>query len=219
MRVILSGGGAGEKTKEIDELFASIIDKNKPLLYIPVAIDKVKHPYSECLKWLRGTFDNLKVNLYEMWTESDFYKSKITSPDKFGGIYIGGGNTFYLLKILKESGFWEFLIKALKIGIPVYGGSAGAIIFGESILTSSDKNLVGLKEFSGMNLLKDISFFCHYKPEKDEKIKKSDISKILALSERTGVYIKDDKAIIIGQEPAYLFFNKNKKKINVGQLV
>lgn len=45
------------------------------------------------------------------------------------------------------------------MGIPVYGGSAEVIIFGESILTSSDENLVRVKEFNEMNLLKDISFF------------------------------------------------------------
>lgn len=55
-----------------------------------------------------------------------------------------------------------------------------------------------------MNLLKDISFFCHYKLEKEEKIKKIKDGKIIALSEGMG-YIKDDRVIIIGQEPVYLF--------------
>lgn len=219
MELILSGGGSGQNTIEIDELFANIIKKNKPLLYIPIAINKIRHPYPECLKWLKETFDKLGVKFYEMWTEEEMFKSKEINPEKFGGIYIGGGNTFYLLKILKESGFWEFLIKAIKKGIPIYGGSAGAIIFGKSILTSSDENLAGLKEFGGMNLLEDTSIFCHYKQEKEDKIKKNPINKIIALSERTGIYLKDNKATIIGQESAYLFFNKKKKEISVGQII
>ncbi len=219
MEIILSGGGSGEKTKEVDELFSNILKKSKPLLYIPIAINKIKHPYPECLKWLKETFDKLGVKFYEMWSEKDLFKSKEINPEKFGGIYIGGGNTFYLLKILKESGFWEFLIKAIKKGTPIYGGSAGAIIFGKSILTSSDENFVGLKEFAGMNLLKDISILCHYKQEKEDKIKESFINKIIALPERTGIYLKDNKATIIGQESAYLFFNKNKKEISVGQII
>ena len=61
MRIILSGGGSGERTKELDEMFASLLDKTKPLLYIPIAIDSIKHPYSSCLAWLRSTFDKLGV--------------------------------------------------------------------------------------------------------------------------------------------------------------
>lgn len=219
MKLILSGGGSGEKSIEMDRLFSSIINKSKPLLYIPIAIDNIKHPYPECLIWLKKTFDALGVRLYEMWIEEDLPKSKVTEPEKFGGIYIGGGNTFYLTKILKETPFWEFLIEALKKNIPVYGGSAGAIIFGKSILSSSDENSEELKDFSGMNLLKSISIFCHYKPEKEEKINErlKLLNRIIALSERTGIYIHDKTIKIIGQEPAILFSNKDKKEINVGE--
>lgn len=223
MELILSGGGSREKSLEMDKLFASLINKSKPLLYIPIAIDKIKHPYPECLTWLKQTFDSFGVKLYEMWTEEELYQSKEIKPENFGGIYIGGGNTFYLLKTLKESDFWNFLVIAIKKDIPIYGGSTGAIIFGKSILTSSDENLVGLKDFSGMNLLKNISLFCHYKLEKEEKIneelKNFHLNKIIALSERTGIYLKDGKITIIGQEPAYLFSNKNKREINVGQII
>lgn len=223
MELILSGGGGGKKSLEMDKLFASLIDKSKPLLYIPIAIDKIKHPYPECLKWLKQTFDYFGVKLYEMWTEEEIYQSKIIEPESFGGIYIGGGNTFYLLKTLKESNFWNFLSKAVKKNIPIYGGSAGGIIFGKSILTSCDENIVGLKDFSGMNLLKNMSLFCHYKQEKEkevsEKLKNFHLNKIIALSERTSIYLKDNKIMIIGQEPAYLFSNKNKKEINVGQII
>jgi len=223
MEIILSGGGSGMNSLEIDKLFASLVNKSKPLLYIPIAIDKIKHPYSECLQWLKQTFNYFGIKLYEIWSEEQLYQSKIIGPENFGGIYIGGGNTFYLLKVLKESNFWNFLVKAVKKNIPIYGGSAGAIIFGRSILTSYDENLVGLKDFSGMNLLKNMSLFCHFKLEKEgninEKLKNFHLGKIIALSERTGVYLKDDKIMIIGQEPAYLFSNKNKKKINVGQII
>jgi len=74
--------------------------------------------------------------------------------------------------LLKEGDFLEFLRKAIKMDIPIYGGSAGAIIFGKSILSSLDKNFIGLTDFSGMNLLKDVGIFCHYKPEKEKKLMK-----------------------------------------------
>ena len=220
MKLILSGGGTGEKTRELDELFASLIDKNKPLLYIPIAIDKIKHPYSECLKWLRGTFDKLSVDLYEMWIEEDLNRI-LDKPEKFGGIYIGGGNTFYLLKVLKETRFWEFLKDCMNRNIPIYGGSAGAIIFGFSIITSYDTNSVNLKDFNGMDILNGISIFCHYKQEKYEVIKQKillpGLEKIIALPETTGVYVNNGKLTIIGKDPAWLFFSNKKIKLNKGK--
>ncbi|MEK6793115.1 MAG: hypothetical protein AABX95_04830, partial [Nanoarchaeota archaeon] len=69
MVLILTGGGNGEDTKEIDKYFASLVDKTKPLLYLPIAIDTIKHPYPECLRWLRQTLDKLGIRKYEMITE------------------------------------------------------------------------------------------------------------------------------------------------------
>lgn len=223
MRLILSGGGSGEKNRELDELFANIIDKNKPLLYIPIAIDKIKHPYPDCLKWLRGTFDKLGINLYEMWTENEIKNIK-DEPEKFGGVYIGGGNTFYLLKVLKETNFWIFLKGCIDKDIPIYGGSAGAIIFGYSILSSDDVNNVNLRDFSGMNLLKNINIFCHYKPEKDEIVKQkifvNNLKKIIALPEKSGIYLEHGKKPkIIGKDPVWLFSKDRKVKIEIGEIL
>lgn len=220
MKIILSGGGSGEKTRELDELFANLIDKNKPLLYIPIAIDKLKHPYPECLKWLKGTFDNLGVNLYTMWTEENLNNIQ-EEPKRFGGIYIGGGNTYYLLKTLKETSFWKFLKECLNKDIPIYGGSAGAIIMGYSILTSSDPNEVNLKDSKGMDLLHSISISCHYRLEKDEiikqKIKSHNLRKIIALPESCGIYLNNKKRKIIGKDPAWIFFEKEKNQIGVNR--
>ncbi len=222
MKIILSGGGSGEKTKEIDELFAGIINKKKPLLYIPIAIDRIKHPYLNCLKWLKETFDKLGVNLYEMWTENELGDIE-DEPEKFGGVYIGGGNTFYLLKTLKETNFWTFLKRCIDKNIPIYGGSAGAIIFGHSILSSNDVNNVNLNDFSGMNTLKKISIFCHYKPEKDEIVKQKiylyNLNKIIALPDTSGIYLTDrKKPKIIGKDSAWLFSRDKKVKIRIGEL-
>ena len=53
MNLILSGGGSGDQTIKVDTLFTSLL-KNKDILYIPIAIDKVKHPYDSCLEWING---------------------------------------------------------------------------------------------------------------------------------------------------------------------
>ena len=173
MKLFLSGGGNGKQTAELDELFSKELDKSKPLLYIPIAINTEKHPYPECLKWLKSTFDKFGVKNYIMRDEKKIYYYKKEKIGNFAGIYIGGGNAPYLLKILKDSGLWDFIKQSVLNDIPIYGGSAGAIIFGKTIIPSlnDDENFVCLKDFSGMNLAKGYEVWCHYDSSKDKAIK------------------------------------------------
>jgi len=223
MKIILSGGGSGEEVKELDEKFVSLLNKSKPLLYIPIAIDNIKHPYPECLKWLRSTFDNLGINKYELWTEKDLKKSKSLSPNKFSGVYIGGGNTPYLLKKLKETGFWDFLKKTINLDIPIYGGSAGAIIFSKTILHSlyADKNWVEIKDLKSMNVLNGYELTVHYDKGKEKKLieisKENNSERVIALTEKNGLYINNENITLLGKEPAFIFDNGEIKKILVGE--
>lgn len=223
MRLIISGGGSGKDTKEQNELFVNLLDKSKPLLYIPVAIDRIKHPYSSCLEWLKSELGEFGVVKYEMWVMGDLEKSRVVSPDSFSGIYIGGGNTPFLLKKLKETGMWEFLKEAIKKDIPIMGGSAGAIIFAKSIIPAlyHDMNWVELKNFSGMDVLKGKEISCHYIPEweNDVKsmIKKENFGELIALSNKNGLYVNGKQVSLIGQESAIVFNKAKKKELHVGE--
>src|SRR3989338_6039550 len=130
MRLFLSGGGSGRESIILDKMFAGSLDKSKPLLYIPVAIDKAKHQYAECFQWISSAFNPLGVKGIVLWTEQDIEKRVDIDINRFSGVYIGGGNTYYLLSELKNSGFIEKLMKLIETDVPVYGGSAGAIIMG-----------------------------------------------------------------------------------------
>jgi len=219
MRLFLSGGGSEKKSIILDKKFARELDKSKSLLYIPIAIDKAKHSYQECFKWISSIFNPLGVNSIVLWTEQDLERRKEIDLKKFSGIYIGGGNTYYLLKELKNSGFLENLKKLIEMDFPVYGGSAGAIILGKDIRTSSDENEVNLKDFSGLDLVRGYSIFCHYDKEtkwareflKEEKLK------TIALPEDCGLFVTDDKIEVIGAGSAYL--PDKKTTLKPGQVI
>jgi len=223
MKLILSGGGSGEETKELDELFAGLVDKSKPLLYIPIAMDSNKYPYSECLKWLKGTFVSMGILNYKMWTEEEPSLLEKVEIDNFGGIYIGGGNTFYLMKTLKEFGAWDFIKKAVEKDIPIYGGSAGAMIFAKTITPAlkGDRNKVRLSDFSAMNMISNWELWCHYEERMDnyihEYIQKYSFEKIVALTEGNGLYITNQGIRLEGQESAQVFVNGIKKELKIGE--
>lgn len=49
MRIFLCGGGSGKEIEEATIKFGNLIDKSKPLLYIPLAMKSEK--YDSCLEW------------------------------------------------------------------------------------------------------------------------------------------------------------------------
>lgn len=204
MNLILAGGGSGKQTVRVNTLFTSLV-KNKDIMYIPIAIDKVKHPYPSCLEWIKGElgeYDNFNITLC---TEDDLRTITYDDLIKYGGIFIGGGNTFYLLKELRESKFDSKLVKLLSnTDIPVMGGSAGALIFANSIKTAEfyDENIVNLKDLNGLNMINGKNIWVHYEDSMKELVREyTDILKteIICLREDEGLYITEDGVEEVGE--------------------
>ena len=76
-------------------------------------------------------------------------------------VYITGGNTFLLNHRLHLSGIMPYLKKKIQNGLPVVGVSAGMILCGPNILTSTDMNTVETFHFRSLNLI-PFNFFAHY---------------------------------------------------------
>ena len=210
MVIFLSGGGSGEKSKEIDLAFINEINKDKPVLYIPLAR---KAPYDSCMNWIKSNFQPLNFSNFEMIESLE--KLKNIDLSKYSGVYIGGGNTYKLLKELQESKFMGTLKRYIKKGGIFYGGSAGAIILGKDIKSSDSKNECNLLDTKGLNLISNFSVYCHYKEEDDQKVQdyiKQTNSKILALPENAGILIECLKMKVIGPGNIF-FFDKSDKKV------
>lgn len=219
MKIILSGGGKGKQTKEIDFLFFDLIKKNK-VVFIPHS--REKEEFESSLNWIKeNLFLPFEHNNFEMWT--DLENKSIKDLEGVKGIVIGGGNTFKLLKELKDSLFFETLREFIKKEGVVYGISAGAIILTKSIITAKplDENKVRLVDLDGMNLLNETNIFCHYTSDFDKKIfnmVNEENLNIIALPEGTGIYLGGDNKKIIGSSSAFLFSKeKNKKELKIGE--
>ena len=148
MKLLLSGGGDPEQVVELDKIFAENVKEGK-VLYIPVAMDKI--PYDDCLNWFKSTYKEYGITDIDMCVDLN----EITNLNQYKGIFIGGGNTFKLLNEIKKSNFDVKLKQYLNTDGFVYGGSAGAIIFGNSIDTAihADDNYLNLENFDGLNIL------------------------------------------------------------------
>jgi dipeptidase E len=68
-------------------------------------------------------------------------------------VFIGGGNTYALLKRLRQAGLLEPLRERARAGVPYIGSSAGSNAAGPNILTTNDWNVVGLTAFEALGLV------------------------------------------------------------------
>lgn len=121
-------------------------------------------------------------------------------------IYVQGGNTFYLLKCVKESGFGKVIKELLDKGVIYIGVSAGSYIACPTIEMAEwkhlDKNVVGITDFTAMALVPFL-VSVHYKPEYKELIKKG-IQKskypVRVLTDEQAVLIKNGDTKLVGND-------------------
>ena len=211
MKIFLNGGGADIQTIDVYRRLNQIIDKSKPCLYIPLAMAQEK--YDSCYEWIRGELKSIDVPNIGMVRSAEELSTKNLNDYSF--LFIGGGNTFKLLHDLKKCVAFENILDYINNNGIVFGGSAGAIIFGKDLEACkiADKNEVDLKDINGFDILNGISLLCHYTnqtPEKDEKSKQYllELSKYrtsVALPEETTLYINDNDIEVIGSKPYYIF--------------
>lgn len=212
MKLFLCGGGSGKQILLALNKFSKQLDKNKPILYIPLAMDEKK--YKDCYTWFKEEIKYMKINNFKM-VKSSLELSKINF-DEYSALFIGGGNTYKLLNDIKSNGNYEKILKYLNNGGIIFGGSAGAIIFGKDIdgCMTEDSNIVNLNDTEGFNILKDYSFLCHlnnkhFKKNKDYLFHYTKDKKLIYLPENDVIYINDDRISLIGNHK-YIVFDKGR---------
>jgi dipeptidase E len=211
-RYFLAGGGNEKQSFQVDELFCKSVSK---ILYIPIAWNNVKinEDYKSHLEWLSTTFGKFGVNDITLLTNLD----DDVNLNDYDGIYIGGGNTFKLLNFIKNSKFNLKLTNFVNQGGLIYGGSAGAIIFGSEIDISllcvdRDENKLNLQDFTGLNILKNIDVQVHFQSDQIE-IHKDYVRKtkrnIIAIPEESAIIVENDECLVVGLKPVYFITENN----------
>ncbi len=211
--LILSGGGNAEVSFEVDERYFAFLKKGAKILYIPEARSSDK--FDSCRGWFSTLLSkhNRDDDITFVLQQRD---ERIPELEDFDALYIGGGNTYRLLDYVQSTPLGIKLAEYISRGGLVYGGSAGAIIFGKNIRTAGAEKENYTRE-DGLNFLENRVLDCHYEPSADERLlalaKELDVE-ILGLPENSAIFIDvgAKKKFIVGGV-VFSFRNGVKRKI------
>ena len=192
--IFLNGGGDAKDSLELDKIFVSHLENNAKILYIPHANQDQYPNFTSSLDWINETLNNIDKNKkLEITIPKSYEEFKTITLDKYNAIYIGGGNTYFLLNLLIKYNFTEKLINYYNNGGLIYGGSAGAIILGKSIETVIDEKNNPKESSQGLNLINNYSIVCHTTTKIIKSLTNNEnLKPILALYENSGIILKNN---------------------------
>ena len=120
-------------------------------------------------------------------------------------VQVTGGNTFYLLKSVRESGFDKVLKNLLNNGLVYIGSSAGSYIMCPTIEVAGwkmDRDRHGLTDFTALGYIPFL-LKCHYTDDSKEDVleKIKDLKYPLRiLRDDQAFLVEDDRVTFIGDE-------------------
>lgn len=179
---------------ELKSQFYNLLNKDISeikLLYITIAADGEKNTDRTWLEEEYATILDLGIKEKNI---KEYKYEENTDFEDYDAIYMIGGNTFYLLKELREKKLDEKIIHAINNGVIYIGSSAGSIILGKTIETALpyDENWVNLEDFEGLNMVDAIIIpHANRKQEFIKEAKERYKDKIIELHDDYGVVINN----------------------------
>jgi dipeptidase E len=115
------------------------------VLFVPFAL----HDHAAYGTKVRERFAAMGFELESLHDSQDAKRS----VEQAGAIFIGGGNTFRLLKTLYDLDLLGAIRKRVEDGVPYMGSSAGSNVAGPTIRTTNDMPIVEPPSFDALGLV------------------------------------------------------------------
>ncbi|KAJ8389792.1 hypothetical protein AAFF_G00114980 [Aldrovandia affinis] len=205
----LHGGGyLGHCQEQIQEFFGEHV---KRILFVPYAL----HDRDSYAKTAREKLRSLGYEVESIHETAD----PVEAVRRAQGIFIGGGNTFRLLKALYDHNLVpEIRKRVLQDGVPYMGSSAGTNVSTISINTTNDMPIVYPPTLAAMGLV-PFNINPHYLDTdpgnkhmgetREQRIQQyheePDTPSVLGLREGSMLLVEGDRATLLGSTKARLF--------------
>jgi peptidase E len=192
---------AGFSNKKISEAFVAELGKSPEqatVLVVAYAQNENEQFYvNESVKELKD-LGIKKINVFNL------HNPEMILQPNFDAIYVCGGNTYSIMKKVRETKLDKFIIQEIENGAIYVGVSAGSIIAGPGIKiaghgSEGDPNDVQLTDLNGLKLT-DMIIFPHFREplrHEVESFQKQVKQKVVALTNDQAFVILNGKSKVI----------------------
>lgn len=141
----------------------------------------------------------------------------IDDLDHADAIFVGGGNTFRLLKTLYDRNLLDVIRERARAGLAYLGSSAGTVIAGPTIQTTNDMPIVYPPSFAALGLVPfqinphylDVDQRSTHKGEtREERIREfleENETSVVGLREGSAIRVEGDAVTLVGGRQARIF--------------
>ena len=212
MRLLLLSSSALHGSGYLDWAEAHVrefLGRSGRVLFVPYAL-RDRDGYAETA---RARFERLGYELYSIHQEDD----PARAVGRADNIFIGGGNTFRLLKTLYDEAILELIAERVKEGLPYIGSSAGTNMACPTIMTTNDMPIVQPPSFNAMGLI-PFQINPHYldpdpnsqhmgetREERLRQYLEENEVPVLGLREGSLLWVKDKEITLLGDKTARVF--------------
>jgi len=138
----LHGGGYLDHA---ESEICDFLDGVNRVLFVPFAL----HDRDAYASQARERFQRMQYDLESIHAATDVRKAVNDAE----AVFIGGGNTFRLLKALYDFDVLSSIRRRVKDGVPYIGSSAGANVAGPTIKTTKDMPIVQPPSFDALGIV------------------------------------------------------------------
>jgi dipeptidase E len=179
------------------------------VLFVPCALAD-RDAYTERA---RGRFERMGLSLARIHEATDPRRAVLDAA----AFFIGGGNTFRLLKTLQDLSLLEPIRRRVAQGMPYIGSSAGSVISSPTIHTTNDMPIVEPSSFDALGLVSfqiNAHFLdpdpasTHMGETREERLRQfheENAAPVVGLREGTMLRVEGDSVRLVGIRPARIF--------------